>query len=203
VNEVKPVKQAASPLQAFSLWLAVTLLSSLLLLAFSDHRSDMDLQMQSSLFLAESASLLLLIISTAFAAVWLSYPDLRQKKWVLYLPLPWLVLYFALTVWRFIYVDFMNIADEDMGSGFACVLCITLYSVVPGLWMFFTLRKYATTRPFLTGAISMLASASVGILVLKFAESNDSVQHLMLWHLLPALILGLGGAYLGRKFLSW
>lgn len=203
VNDVKPIKIVASPMSAFSLWFVATLLSSALYLTLVPHRSDIQTQMQSPLFWSESALLLAMIVTMGFSAIWLAYPDLRQKKWVLFMPLPCIATYVGLIVWRSLQNDMPSAAQESVGNGIDCVRCIVVNSIVPGLRMFFYLRRCATTHPILAGGIGLLTSACVGVLILKFVEPNDSVLHLLAWRVTPTLLLGMVGAVIGKKYFFW
>ena len=171
--DVKPVKPALRPWMSFLIWAGITLAATLLLASFSSLRPDLVQQLHEPLFVIEIISLTFTIAAAALVAIWLCFPDLRQKPRMVYLPLAPLALYIGCVIYRVINPETETILPEDAHNGIACVLCIIMYSLVPGFWMFHTLRRHATTHPVLAGAISLLASASVGLLVLKFLEGND------------------------------
>jgi len=201
--DAKPVSPVARPEITFFIWCGITLVATLILMAFSGFRPDLSQQVHTPLFVFEVVSLLLLIASTALVAIWLSFPDLHQKPWVVFLPLIPVGLYVGCILYGVMNPEMETVLPEDAGNGINCVLCITMYSLIPGFWMFRTLRRHATTRPMLAGALSLLASASIGLLALKFLEGNDSILHLVEWHLIPIVLFGVLGAFIGKKFLRW
>ena len=200
--ECKPAAPAPVPARAVALWLALSCGVSLLLTLMMELREDLPTQLGQSLFLAEIAVLTALVISSCVSAVWLAFPDLRQQRWVVLLPLPLLTLYICMLIYRLL-VPAATLPPIGEIHGTACSICITLFALLPGLTLFRIMRRYATTRPCAAGALALLASASIGHLALKFAEANDSVPHLLVWHMVPIILLGLLGGWLGRKFLSW
>lgn len=202
VADVAPVRPQ-SPVRSFLAWAAVTVSATFLLMIFSSLRPDLMEQMHARLFLGEITALFLSIVSLAVSAVWLCFPDLRQKPWVIYLPALPLAVYGGLMIFRATHPEMTHILPEDAHNDMNCAFCITMYSLVPGFWMFRTLRQHATTHPRLAGAISLVTAASIGVLVLKFLEGNDSIGHLIAWHLTPVALIGILGALLGQRWLRW
>ena len=86
---------------------------------------------------------------------------------------------------------------------FECTLSITLFSLLPATWTFLSMRKFASTHGHWAGSIALLSAFSVGALWLRLHESNDSIAHVLEWHYLPMLGIGLAGWLLGRKLLKW
>ena len=203
VAKIQPVSAVAVPWRLFLAWLLASLIVTLPLLLVSAHRADLAAQLHAPLFQAETATLVALILSCGLAAVWLCYPDLRQQPWVVALPLFWLLVFAGLCLYRFTHPALTTVLPEDAHNAFACVGCILLYAAAPGIWMFYSLRRYAPTHPMLAGGIAMLAAAGIGAIVLKFAEANDAVPHLLVWHVLPVLALTAAGSWLGLWLLRW
>ncbi|MBI3419115.1 MAG: DUF1109 domain-containing protein [Proteobacteria bacterium] len=196
-----PVK-TAQPMRLLLGWLAVTVVGTFLMVLFMAPRDDLALQLASPLFLAETILLIALIVTSAFVAVCLCFPDMCQRHWMLYAPLLPLAAYSALLGYQLVHPEMVALPAVKMG-GVDCALCISMFAVIPGFWMFHILHRHATTHPILAGAVSLLTASSIGHLVLKFVEKNDAISHLALWHFLPILLLAAVGAFLGRKFLSW
>ncbi|MBI1273778.1 MAG: DUF1109 family protein [Alphaproteobacteria bacterium] len=183
-------------------WLAATFAGTCAIVLFLAPRHDLALQLASPLFLAEAATLAALVITSGAAGVWLGFPDMRQQRAIPFAPVPFLLLYVGLLGYRLMHPE-LNGAPAPEEHGINCALCIAIFAVIPGLWMFRLLRRNAPAHPRLAGAIALLAASSTGHLVLKFAESDDSVLHFAESHLLPMLALAILGAFLGRKYLSW
>jgi hypothetical protein len=191
-----------TPGRAVALWLVVSLGVSLLMMLTMTLRTDLAAQCQQNNFWREAVVLIGIIISSSVSAIWLSYPDLRQQRWVVALPLPFLAAYIFLLASRALAPVAATTALEADHS-IECSLCIMIFALIPGLMLFRIMRRYATAHPRAAGTLALLASASIGNLALKFAEANDSVPHLLLWHMTPIILLGVGGGWLGKKFLSW
>lgn len=197
-----PTAPAPSPERTVALWLALSCGVSLLLTFMLELREDLAAQITQGLFWAEIATLTALVASSCVSAVWLSFPDMRQQRGVVLLPLPILAVYMCLLAYR-LFVPEATLPPVGEINALDCGICITLFSLIPGLAIFFIMRRNATAHPRAAGALGLLASASIGHLALKFAEANDSVPHLLVWHMLPIIGLGLIGGWLGQKFLSW
>jgi len=65
------------------------------------------------------------------------------------------------------------------------------------------MRKYASTHYRLAGSVALLSAFSVGAMWLRLHEVNDSIAHVIEWHYLPMLAIGLIGLWLGRVVLKW
>lgn len=201
-EDAKPVRRLPGPWQLFGLWSAATLLSAAVMLTTMGLRPDVVVQMTRPLFWLEIIALLALISSTAVAALWRAFPDQRQQGWINVLPLGPLLLYGGTVVYRLLVPE---ATDAPLGDhhGLECSLCITIAALVPAGVLLYLVRKGATTQPRRSGFLALLAAASLGHLLLKFAEANDHVPHFLLWHLLPIVVLGLLGGGLGKKLLVW
>lgn len=89
-------------------------------------------------------------------------------------------------------------------SGRACSLDILILSLLPQIGIFFYLRKGAATEPSKLGLNVGLCGAFAGAFALQYSCPSSVATHLLVWHLLlPSLILGLSGVFLGRKTLKW
>lgn len=191
------------PFALFARWLCQTIVATSIIIIFMKPRPDLAQQLVMPLYLAEVACLFLIILSAAVSAIWLCYPDLRQKPKIVFLPLLPILIFTGLSIYRLFHPEITVIPPPEKTSGIDCALCVTVFAIAPGLFMFFLLRRHATIYPKIAGALSFMASASIGLLALKMIEPNDSVFHLLLWHVSPMIPLGLIGAWLGKKYLSW
>lgn len=198
----KPVA-ASRPAAIFLQWLVVTLLSTAIIVCFMQPRADLETQLASPLYLGEIASLLCVPFAAALSAVWLCYPDLRQKPRIIWLPVLPIAIFALLSLYRALHPELTLMPPPEKVHGIDCASCVIAFAIVPGLWMLRLLYKHATPHPRLAGAMSFIASASIGIFALKLVEANDSVAHLLVWHASPMLLLACLGALFGKKYLSW
>jgi hypothetical protein len=199
-TDLKPVRPEVSPAVILLRWLVASLLWLLAMHYFFGTRDDLTQRLTSLLFSTEIISLSLIIITCAISVTYLSYPDQRQKPWIIYLP--------VIPVFSFIiimYVALMNDVPHPPSEepGYMCLLCIMAFSSVPSFVIFRELKKQATTKPMLAGALAMVASTALGCLALRICEQYDDVAHTIIWHYLPILGFSFIGLLVGRKLLKW
>jgi len=169
-------------------------------LAISGMRPDLIEKLHSPWFAAEIALLILIFASTSLSVALLGFPDLHQNPGATYAPAAVFLVFLAV-------IFFAWIADTPPAPlpmhSFQCTLGIMMVSILPAMWTFYALRQYASTHHRLAGSIALLSSFSVGALWLRLHELNDSVIHLIQWHYLPMLGIGLLGIGLGKVLLKW
>jgi len=193
------LRRLSTPARIFWQWLLVSLLSVGGMLAIFGLRDDLNEKLTNGFFVAEIFTLSAITISMAFAAAIYSFPDLYQRKYSLYIP-PIALLAFVFSL-VFAYMENANAPLPE--HSFICLFCITMFSMIPALWMFYLLRKQASTHLKMAGCTALLAACSIGALTLRLSEKTDSIEHLILWHYLPMVGYALIGAWLGKRFLKW
>ncbi len=198
--DAAPLKPAPHPLQLSLGWTAAAALYLVVSLWLSGLRPDLAQKLQETWFFAELAALALLFVATSLSAAVLAFPDLHQMRRTAIAPVGLFALFAAILffAWR---------ADVPPAPlpvhSFECTISITLFSLLPAAWTFFSMRKFASTHYHWAGSIALLSAFSVGALWLRLHEVNDSIVHVLLWHYLPMLGIGLIGWWLGRKLLKW
>lgn len=199
-EDAAAVKLAPHPFRLVMKWLGAAALYLVISLVLSGVRPDLMERLHTPWFIAEIVALFAIFITTAVSAALLAFPDLHQKRGLALLP-AWMFVLFALVIffaWR---------ADNPPAPlplhSFECTVSITLMLLLPAVWTFFTLRRFASTHYRLAGSIVLLSAFSVGALWLRLHEINDSIIHLIQWHYLPMLGIGLVGLWMGRVVLKW
>lgn len=200
--ENKPATPCPCPVSNTIGWAAIFAVTLALPFLALPPRADIAVQLRDPLFIFESLVLGLVILGAACSAVWLSFPDYRNQRWVTWLPLPLTALYLTVLGVRLFILD-PNVIALDYAHGIDCCFIIVLLALLPGAVLFLMMRRYATVHPRLAGGLALMASAGIGHLALRFTEANNSAAHLLVWHIVPILLLGGIGAWLGRKILSW
>jgi hypothetical protein len=199
-QEGAAVKTAHHPVLLSMEWIAVAVFYLAIALMISGFRSDLMVKLHEPLFAAEIAALVAIFISTSFSASLLSFPDLHQKRRIVLAPaitfaLFMLVMYFA---WH---------ADQPPSPrpihSFECTLSISMFSILPAAWIFFVMRKFASTHQYWAGSVALLSAFSIGALWLRLYEPTDSINHVIEWHYLPMIAVGLLGLWLGKIMLKW
>jgi hypothetical protein len=199
-QDATAVRPAPHPFVLSLQWIGVATAYLAVSLTFSGLRPDLLEKFHSFWFDVEILSLLSIFIITSLSAAMLAFPDLHQKRLLAFAPiLPFtLLLAVMFFSWR---------ADNPPAPlpvhSFECTLSITLMALLPAVGTFYSMRKYASTHYRLAGAVALLSAFSVGALWLRLHEVNDSIVHVIEWHYLPMLAIGLLGLWLGKVLLKW
>lgn len=194
------VKPALHPYRLSLQWIGLAAAYLALSLALSGVRPDLAEKLHDIWFAAEIVSLLAVFIVTSLSAALLAFPDLYQKHHLALTPiLPFLLFLLVMAqAWH---------ADSPPAPlpihSFECTLGITLMALLPAAWTFYSMRRYASTHYRLAGSVALLSAFSVGALWLRLHEANDSIVHVIEWHYLPMLAIGLLGLRLGKVLLKW
>lgn len=199
-QDVGVVKPAPHPFVLSLKWMVAAAIYLAVSLAFSGLRPDFMGMMGNPWYAAELAALLGIFIVTALSTALLAFPDLHQKPRLVFAPALFFVVFMGI-------LFFAWGADSPPAPlpvhSFECTLSIALMALLPALWAFYSLRKYASTHYRLAGSIALLSAFSAGALWLRLYETNDSILHVIEWHYLPMLAVGLVGLWLGKVLLKW
>ncbi|MBY0406500.1 MAG: DUF1109 domain-containing protein [Rickettsiales bacterium] len=189
-----------APMRMLWLWLAISFAYLALLVAVSGFRPDILDKIAQPLFTAEIAMLVFIILTTSIAAVFLSFPDMYQSPEFAWPPVALLV-GFAVLLFLGWWADVPPAPLPP--HGMECLICITLFSLVPATGLFYFLRQQASTHIYAAGAVAVVNAFSIGCLALRLSEETDSVAHLVQWHYLPMVGAAVAGIAAGRVFLKW
>jgi len=163
-------------------------------------RPDLLQKFTQPLFAAEIISLGAVILSSAFGAALLAYPDGQQKPWALRLPL----VAFAIFVIVIAFSWHMAPSLPTMAwDGMNCTLCITLLSLPPALFMSWQIRRMASVHPRLAAMNAFLTAFAAAALALRLSEATDSIMHLTTFHYLPMLAAAALGILIGQRIFRW
>lgn len=199
-NDAKAMKPAPRPWLLSLKWLAAATAYIVVSLIISGTRPDLLLQFHKPWFVAEIVLLAGIFISTALSAAILSFPDLHQQRRTAFAPV-WIFALFALILF------FSWLADNPPSPlpvhSFECTLSIFIFSLLPSAGIFYAMRQFASTHLRLAGTVAVLFAFSTGALWLRLHEVNDSITHVVEWHYLPMLAVGLLGLWLGKLLLKW
>ncbi len=199
-QDTAPVRQPPHPYILFAKWMAVSAAYLALTLVFSGLRPDLMLKLHAPLFLAEIGILVGIVATGSLSAALLAFPDIHQKRLLAYTPILMLLAFAGL-----IFLSWQ--ADSPPAplpaKNVECLLYIAAYTLLPAAWMFYALRKYASTHHYLAGGIALLTAFSLGALSLRLSEQTDSIVHVMQWHYLPMIGVAFIGLWLGKSLLKW
>jgi hypothetical protein len=194
------VRPAHHPIVLSLEWMAVAVFYLAVSLMLSGLRPDLMLKLHEPWFVAEIAMLVCIFVATSLSAALLSFPDMHQMRRVAFAP----VITFAL----FVLVMFLAwLADNPPAPlpihNFQCTIGITLLSLLPAAWIFYVMRKFASTHYHLAGCCALLFAFSIGAIWLRLYEINDSIMHVIQWHYLPMIVFCIVGLWLGKVMLKW
>lgn len=199
-EQAAAVKPAPKPAAVLAGWMVGCLGYIAVLLFFMGLRGDLSAKLESPLYLIELGLLCAIMLSTAFSAIALSVPDMYQSQ----------VMARGFIVPLVLFTAFLGISlleempyAQTLPHGLECLACITLLSLLPAAWITAYLCRQASTHYRQAGMAALLTAASIGCLVLRLSEANDSFLHLALWHYLPLAGFGIAGLWVGKKFLKW
>lgn len=199
-RDAAPVNPAPHPFMLSLGWVTGAAIYLVVSLWLSGLRPDLAQKLQEPWFVAELAALALLFVAASLSAAVLAFPDLHQMRKAAWAPAGLFALFVAIILfaWR---------ADAPPAPlpmhSFECTASITLFSLLPAVWTFFSMRRFASTHYRWAGSIALLSAFSVGALWLRLHELNDSIIHVIQWHYLPMLGIGLIGWWLGKRVLKW
>lgn len=199
-QDVETVKSAPHPFLLSLQWLGIAAIYLAVSFAVFGVRSDLAAQFYHPWFDAEIAALAGILIATSLSAALLVFPDLHQIRRFVFAPLAAFAL--LLVVLFFAWQADTPPAPLPVHS-FECTVSIALFSLLPAIWVFFVMRKFASTHVRWAGSVALLFAFSVGALWLRLYEVNDSIVHVVEWHYLPMLAIGMIGMWLGKKILKW
>jgi len=194
------VQPAPHPFALAAKWLAAAAAYIVLSLVFSGLRPGLMAELHEPWFLAEIILLGGILVATSLSAALLAFPDLHQKRRAAFAPVVILAL-FALTIIFSWHAD--NPPAPLPVHSYQCTVSIALFALLPAAWMFYGMRKFASTHYRLAGSIALLYAFSIGALWLRLHEQNDSLIHVIQWHYIPMIAFGALGLWLGKVMLKW
>lgn len=198
--DAKPIKKLPSPLRLTLLWSIAAIIYLAVTLLLSGFRADIAQSLRNPWFDMELLALLMVFVSAMLSAAVLAFPDLHQKRVLAWTPAVTFLLFTAVmaSAW---------LADSPPSPkpvhSIECTASITLTTLFPALWTFLSLRRYASTHSQWAGSVALLSAFSVGAIWLRMHEETDSIAHVVVWHYLPMLAIGLIGFWLGKRLLKW
>ena len=88
-------------------------------------------------------------------------------------------------------------------NSLVCLVAIPAMGIIPLAILLWSVRRGATTRPTLAGALCGLAAAAVSGFFYAAQCIDDSPLFVAVWYPLAACVLVAGGMLLGRRILRW
>ncbi len=198
-QDLKPVKPVNTMLSA-GYWLLVAFVVTLIIFSLSGpFRQGAAQQLLGSLqFIIESVTGVIAITMLIYAGFEMAIPSAKSS----FQRIRWSLL--AMLVWIAFYVIGLvapAIAPSVLGERELCYI-ETFVFALPALFagLYWANRQWPT-HPIVTGGVIGLAAGAIPALIMQFACMYDP-HHILQYHILPGLSVGLLGAILGFLFLK-
>ncbi len=199
VRDLRPVRRLRDFEWRALLWAAVALGWMALVCAAIPARPDLARKLGDGWFVAEGAALVTLFVVAARSAFRSSVPGLGGARW---LPLV------ALGAW------IVLVAVDPSGAGLGtapprfflpgspCAWKTIVLVFAPALSAFALLRRAAPLREGWTGLFALLACGALAMLGTQVVCRNDSLRHVLVFHVGAVLVAAAVGVAAGRLFLQ-
>ena len=184
-------------------WLCVILVYLAGLSLVLGFRPDLGQKLAEAPYQLELVFLAAIIVTASLASAWLTLPDLNQQPWIRYLPLVPLAGFVLLVLATGKDIGWSGLMAGAAKTSVDCVWHILMFSVPPGLLIFLMMRQGATVRCCWAGGLATLTVSAFGYLCMRLIEPNDSVAHLLVWHMLPLVVMCILGMIAGRFVFRW
>lgn len=195
-TDLRPVKTLVYGLKNYILILVIGFLSVLVSTTIAGVRPDIQDVVLTIPFLFQGLILLLLAILTTLSALQMSIPNLQTQETKN-------IAITALATWLAFLIYFLLHSSNPVGGwGVSCAREIALNSIIPSAAIFFMIKRAATLNRTTVSWLILTAGASYGALATQFSCNMIDPLHLLIWHALPVLIIGLIGLGLGNLILK-
>lgn len=197
VSSLKPKPKLNHYRYRLGIWLILSFLWLGLSLIVFGHRSDLISQLSSFTFWAELSASVSICILAAWFGFRLSIPQ-RDLPWIRY------ILGIPLLLWLFfLSIKFFQFLSENQTVNFLahykCMYLIFSMAFFPIILIFWMFKKAFPTNAFKSGLAASLASGGIALFGIKIICPYEAFWHVLLWHIVPYLSLGLLGSIIGKK----
>lgn len=198
-SDLQQVQVVGHPLKQVLPWFVLAVLYVTFAVAVLGARADIAERMFQSVYLFEIGLVLAMSVSAAFCSIWLCIPDMRGQRWMLALPVSF---FGALLVWlglRF-GLDFSHMPHLEWHQ---CINEALVFGVIPVISLSYLTSRGKTTQPNVLSFMNALAIGGLGYIGLRITCPSEDIAHILLFHFLPYVFIGLGVWASGRKIYRW
>jgi len=198
VRDLRPVRRLCGFEWRALLWAAVALGWMALVCAAIPARPDLERRLGDGWFLAEGAALVTLFVAAARSAFRSSVPGLGGVR---SLPLVALGAWVALVALDPSGAGLAVVPPSFFLPGSPCAWKTIILIFAPALSAFVMLRRAAPLREGWTGLFALLACGALAMLGTQVVCRNDSLRHVLIFHVGAVLAAAAAGVAAGRLFL--
>ncbi len=203
-EQAKPVTPLRSPLMRAMMWLFVLGLCMITGIVFVGLRHDFLEMMTHPIFILEMSSLLIAGIMAVIATFQLSIPHEKVA------PMTWVLLgSSAILLLARMAICFVMATPEGLMAyinsnvGLPIISKSLAMSIIPGMVLFFLIKRGAPVRGGLTAMAALLALASFAAMGCRSICPMNDPAYIIIWQGLPLMIIVLLGLLIGRQALRW
>lgn len=188
------------PYRRISVWLLVSAIYIYGVIAYLGLKVDIEDHLTNAAFLFEMSMASAILITSALASSWLSFPDCVQRDWMKIIAV---TLFASFMIWVI-----SNGVEEgwEIQSSFFLASCSRGLAVefLPFIALVFMTAKGHTTQPYWSMAMNVMAVSALGWICLRLTCSMyDSMTYGFVHYILPFAILGAGIGFFARKLFKW
>jgi hypothetical protein len=198
VRDLRPVRRLCGFERRALLWAAVALGWMALVCAAIPARPDLGRKLGDGWFLAEAAALVTLFVASARSAFRSSVPGLGGVR---SLPLVVLGVWVVLVGLDPSGASLATAPPRFFLPGSPCAWKTILLVFAPALAAFAMLRRAAPLREGWTGLFALLACGALAMLGTQVVCRNDSLRHVLIFHVGAVLAAAAVGVAAGRLLL--
>lgn len=198
-SDLKPTSPR-SPYRRILIWLVLSALYIVGIISYLGPKVNIEEHLKDASFLFEMGIAGAILISSAIASSWLSFPDCIQREWMKTI---------ATTLFSvFLFWIGVNAVEEGIGSfaAFYVPSCSRGLAIetLPFIALIFLTVKGRTTQPYWSMAMNIMAVSALGWIGLRLTcAMYDSMIYGFIHYLLPFSILGVGVGFFARKLFKW
>lgn len=197
--DLRPVKCVLRPAARITPWLVIVGAYMVGVVHFLGLRMDWRDKLHDKTFDYEMILACVLCVFSAYAAGWLTVPDMRGRQWILSVPVTLLGAFMLLIVCQAVSEG----AAFPALSWHHCFSDALLMGFVPIASLSVLVQGGATTRPLWMAGMSVLAVGAAGWIAQRMTCPADTVGHTMLFHFLPLVLLACVIGALARRLYRW
>ncbi|MDB2447439.1 DUF1109 domain-containing protein [bacterium] len=183
-----------------TIWSSITLVFLGIALYWFGVGSNLETILSSPPMMLEAALSLVLGVLAAAGAFILSVPSKHVGKDLKYMAIFPIVLWFSVLAFRW---SMFETSAPNLLGPMHCFWTVIGLAIIPGLTIFYFIRKASPLKPGVTGFLALTASFGLSAFVMRLACPIQDPFHQSVMHFLPVLLIGGIGVLLGKKLLKW
>lgn len=185
-------------------WFCFMVLYFIAILSFEGVRDDLGQKFTENFFQLEIFVMLIVVVTSSYAASFLALPDDNQNSWIRFLPFVPLLAVFGMIIYGIVFnSESLSLLECMRLKRFDCIIHVMFYSIFPAFLMFYMIQKSAPIRCNFVGALAGLSSSSLGYVMLRFTtQRSEDPTSLLIWHFVPVLLIVGICVMVGKIFLK-